>query len=116
VAEELGGAERERGIALYSLRSQAHGAGEWRVADVITPAQHRLYRARASEHFVLEANDRRISVDLGPTRRTQPIAVGLGRVRARSVDAEAPADGEDAAFGRPLAGEASRSTFLARFA
>jgi nitroimidazol reductase NimA-like FMN-containing flavoprotein (pyridoxamine 5'-phosphate oxidase superfamily) len=62
VAAELDGAERERGIAIYSHRSQAHGAGEWRGADVIAPAPHRLYRARASEHSVLDANDRRISV------------------------------------------------------
>jgi nitroimidazol reductase NimA-like FMN-containing flavoprotein (pyridoxamine 5'-phosphate oxidase superfamily) len=65
LAEELSGAERERGIAIYSHKSEAHGAGEWRGADVIAPAPHRLYRARASEHFVLEANDRRILVQLG---------------------------------------------------
>jgi nitroimidazol reductase NimA-like FMN-containing flavoprotein (pyridoxamine 5'-phosphate oxidase superfamily) len=65
LAEELSGAECERAIAIFSRRSQAHGAGEWRGVDVIAPAPHRLYRARASEHFVLEANDRRISVQLG---------------------------------------------------
>jgi len=65
LAEELSGAERERGIAIYSRRSQAHGAGEWRGADVIALAPHRLYRARASEHFVLQANDRRTLVQLG---------------------------------------------------
>jgi pyridoxine/pyridoxamine 5'-phosphate oxidase len=64
MAEELGGAEREGGIAIYSRRSEAHGAGEWRAADVIAPAPHRLYRARASELFVLEANDRRIPIQL----------------------------------------------------
>jgi nitroimidazol reductase NimA-like FMN-containing flavoprotein (pyridoxamine 5'-phosphate oxidase superfamily) len=63
LAEELSGAERERGIAIYSRRSQAHGAGEWRGADVVAPAPHRLYRARASEHFV-QANDRRTLVQL----------------------------------------------------
>lgn len=64
MAEELGGAEHEGGIAIYSRRSEAHGAGEWRAADVIAPAPHRLYRARASELFVLEANDRRIPIQL----------------------------------------------------
>jgi nitroimidazol reductase NimA-like FMN-containing flavoprotein (pyridoxamine 5'-phosphate oxidase superfamily) len=64
LAEELGGTERERGIAIYSRRSEAHGAGEWRAADVIAPAPHRLFRARASAHFVLVANDRRIPVQL----------------------------------------------------
>jgi nitroimidazol reductase NimA-like FMN-containing flavoprotein (pyridoxamine 5'-phosphate oxidase superfamily) len=64
MAEELAGAEREEGIAVYSHRSEAHGAGEWRAADVIAPAPHRLYRARASQHFVLEANDRRMPIQL----------------------------------------------------
>src|SRR6266545_200360 len=62
VPEELSGAERERGIAIYSRRSEAHGAGQWRGADVVAPAAHRLYRARASQHFVLQANDQRILV------------------------------------------------------
>jgi nitroimidazol reductase NimA-like FMN-containing flavoprotein (pyridoxamine 5'-phosphate oxidase superfamily) len=64
LAEELSGADRERGIAVYSRRSEAHGAGAWRGADVAAPAPHRLYRARALEHFVLGANDRRILVQL----------------------------------------------------
>jgi nitroimidazol reductase NimA-like FMN-containing flavoprotein (pyridoxamine 5'-phosphate oxidase superfamily) len=65
VAEELGGAERERGIVVYSRRSEAHGAGQWRIADVTAPAPHRLYRATASAHFVLDPDDRRIPVQLG---------------------------------------------------
>jgi uncharacterized protein YhbP (UPF0306 family) len=64
VATELDGAERERAIAVYSRRSEAHGAGEWRGADVTAPAPLRLYRARASRHFVLDANDQRIEVPL----------------------------------------------------
>jgi hypothetical protein len=36
----------------------------WRTADVVAPAPHRLYRARASAHFVLGANDQRILVQL----------------------------------------------------
>jgi uncharacterized protein YhbP (UPF0306 family) len=64
LAEELSGAECERGIEIYSRRSEAHGAGEWHGVDVTPPAPHRLYRARALEHFVLEANDRRIPVRL----------------------------------------------------
>jgi nitroimidazol reductase NimA-like FMN-containing flavoprotein (pyridoxamine 5'-phosphate oxidase superfamily) len=65
VAEELEGAERERAIAVFSRTSEAHGAGEWREADVVGPAPLRLYRARASEHFVLDAHDQRIPVRLG---------------------------------------------------
>jgi nitroimidazol reductase NimA-like FMN-containing flavoprotein (pyridoxamine 5'-phosphate oxidase superfamily) len=65
VASQLDGAELQRAIAVYSRRSEAHGAGEWREADVVAPAPHRLYRARASEHFVLDPHDQRISVRLG---------------------------------------------------
>ena len=63
-SEEVSGSERERAIELYSLRSQAHGAGQWRAGDVTAPAPHRLYQAKASEFFVLVGNDQRISVDL----------------------------------------------------
>jgi Pyridoxamine 5'-phosphate oxidase len=46
-AEELAGAEREHGIELCSPRSEAAGAGRWGLADVTSPAPHRLHRARA---------------------------------------------------------------------
>jgi nitroimidazol reductase NimA-like FMN-containing flavoprotein (pyridoxamine 5'-phosphate oxidase superfamily) len=65
LAEEVGEAEREEGIAIVSRRSQAHGAGEWRVEDVSAPAPHRLYRARAAQHFVLGAHDQRLAVQPG---------------------------------------------------
>jgi hypothetical protein len=62
LAEEVGGGERERGIGIYSHRSQAHGAGPWSAEDVAAPAPHRLYRARATQHFVLGPNDQRVAV------------------------------------------------------
>jgi Pyridoxamine 5'-phosphate oxidase len=65
LAEELGGGELARGIGIYSRRSQGHGAGQWRGEDVTAPAPHRLYHARASRHFVLEANDQRVTVQPG---------------------------------------------------
>jgi uncharacterized protein YhbP (UPF0306 family) len=64
VAEELMGDDIERGIAVFSRRSEAHGAGEWNLEDVRPPARHRLYRATASEHFVLDPQDRRMPVSL----------------------------------------------------
>jgi uncharacterized protein YhbP (UPF0306 family) len=54
VAEELEGAELERGIELFSRRSQEHGGEPFTVADVQPPATLRLYRATASEHSLLE--------------------------------------------------------------
>jgi hypothetical protein len=54
VAEELTGADLDRGISIYSGRSEAHGAREWELEDVLPPSLHRLYRATASGHWVLD--------------------------------------------------------------
>ena len=55
VAEELEGDDLDRGIDVFSRRSQAHGAQrEWTLADVRSPALYRLYRATASEHSLLD--------------------------------------------------------------
>ncbi len=62
IAEELAGTELDRGIGVYSRRSQTHGAGGWTREDVTPPARHRLYRATASEHSVLDDKDRRTLV------------------------------------------------------
>jgi hypothetical protein len=63
-----------------SRRSQADGAGQWHGEDVRAPAPHRVYRAKASQHFVLGANDRRIPVQLGqgpePRPDTEPAVSG----------------------------------------
>jgi nitroimidazol reductase NimA-like FMN-containing flavoprotein (pyridoxamine 5'-phosphate oxidase superfamily) len=64
-ARELSGDERDSAIEVYSRRSQAQGLGEWTAADVVAPRAHRLYRAVALRHFVLEANDQRTPVQLG---------------------------------------------------
>jgi uncharacterized protein YhbP (UPF0306 family) len=65
LAGELDGDDRDEGIAIISRRSEARGAGGWSVADVTGPAALRLYRARASAHFVLGVNDERLVVRLG---------------------------------------------------
>jgi hypothetical protein len=64
-AGEPHGADRERALAVYSRRSIEFGAKEWTLADVTTPAEHRLFRAVPSEQFVLDATDHRIPVTLG---------------------------------------------------
>jgi uncharacterized protein YhbP (UPF0306 family) len=65
VAEELSGAELERGIDLFSRRSQEHGGRAWSTADVQPPARLRLYRATVSEHWLLERDSpRRTPVSL----------------------------------------------------
>jgi hypothetical protein len=65
LAGELDGADREEGIAIFSRRAEAGDAGVWGVADVTAPAALRLYRARASAHFILDAHDQRLTVRLG---------------------------------------------------
>jgi uncharacterized protein YhbP (UPF0306 family) len=69
VAEELSGADRDPAVALFSRRSEAQGAPRWTSADVTAPAPHRLYRATASAHFVLDANDRRVQVNAADSAR-----------------------------------------------
>jgi len=63
-ASEVTGADLERGIALYDRRSVDRGLREWTADDVRAPAKHRLFRALASEHFVLSPHDERIPVRL----------------------------------------------------
>jgi hypothetical protein len=53
-AEELEGGDLDRGIAIFSRGSVARGAREWKQEDVRPPALHRLYRATAEEHWVLD--------------------------------------------------------------
>lgn len=65
VAEQLTDAGLDHGLDLFSRRGQAHGAGPWSLGDVREPATLRLYRATASEQWILEPGaptDRRIPV------------------------------------------------------
>jgi nitroimidazol reductase NimA-like FMN-containing flavoprotein (pyridoxamine 5'-phosphate oxidase superfamily) len=63
-AEEVTGGDVDRGIDIFSGRSLAQGLRRWTRDDVRSPAPHRLYRATASEHFVLSPQDRRVPVSL----------------------------------------------------
>jgi nitroimidazol reductase NimA-like FMN-containing flavoprotein (pyridoxamine 5'-phosphate oxidase superfamily) len=62
VAEEL--EEPGEGIGIFSARSEEQGFGPWTPEQVLPPARHRLYRATASEHFVLDPHDQRLPVEL----------------------------------------------------
>jgi hypothetical protein len=63
VAEELTGADLDRGIDIFTRGSEAHGAPPWTLEEVRPPATYRLYRASASEHWVLDP-------DSHPNQRT----------------------------------------------
>ena len=64
VAEEVGAAEREAAVAIFSARSMATGLRGWDAGDVSGEAAHRLYRATASGLYVLDAGDRRMPITL----------------------------------------------------
>jgi hypothetical protein len=66
-AEPVEDADLERGIEIFSRRSQEHGGKPWSVEDV--QDEIRLYRATASEYSMLAKDgrpDHRIPVELGP--------------------------------------------------
>jgi hypothetical protein len=68
-AEEVTGADLERGIDVFSRRSLGHGGSAWTPDDVRRPAGLRLYRATASEYSVLAKDgcpDHRIMVAMDP--------------------------------------------------
>jgi hypothetical protein len=54
VAEELTDDSLDRGIDIFSRTSEGHGGRAWTLEDVGPPALYRMYRATASEHWVLD--------------------------------------------------------------
>jgi nitroimidazol reductase NimA-like FMN-containing flavoprotein (pyridoxamine 5'-phosphate oxidase superfamily) len=56
-AEQLGGVEEERGIEIFSRRSEEQGAKPWTLDDVRPPKPVRLYRATVTAHSMLDEGD-----------------------------------------------------------
>jgi predicted pyridoxine 5'-phosphate oxidase superfamily flavin-nucleotide-binding protein len=54
-AQEVTGAELERGIEVFGRLSLADAGRAWPLEDVRPPSPFRLYRATVSEHYVLIA-------------------------------------------------------------
>jgi nitroimidazol reductase NimA-like FMN-containing flavoprotein (pyridoxamine 5'-phosphate oxidase superfamily) len=63
-AEQLEGDDVARGLEIFSAESVAQGLPEWTPHQVSPSARHRLYRAFAMEHYVLNDRDERIRVEL----------------------------------------------------
>jgi Pyridoxamine 5'-phosphate oxidase len=64
-AEQVTAADEiERGMSVFSRRSLAQGGREWTPDDVGPTARLRLYRATASEQFVLSPDDERLPFSL----------------------------------------------------
>jgi nitroimidazol reductase NimA-like FMN-containing flavoprotein (pyridoxamine 5'-phosphate oxidase superfamily) len=61
-AQEVTGAELDRGMAVFAGEGAAQGLRPWTLADVTAPAKHRLYRATVTEHWVLGPRDERLPV------------------------------------------------------
>ena len=64
VAEQLADDDIDEGIDVFSRQGEAQGLRAWTKEDVVSPARHRLYRATASEQFVLDEHDERLPVHL----------------------------------------------------
>jgi nitroimidazol reductase NimA-like FMN-containing flavoprotein (pyridoxamine 5'-phosphate oxidase superfamily) len=64
-AQELSGAELDRGMAVFAREDAAQGLPPWTLADVTAPAKHRLYRATVTEHWVLGPGDERVPIQPG---------------------------------------------------
>jgi hypothetical protein len=61
---EAAAEEGDRGIGVFARRSEEQALRIWTREDVVPPARHRLYRATATEHFVLSPRDERLPVTL----------------------------------------------------
>jgi len=64
MAQELTGAELDRGMVVFEREGAAQGLRPWTLADVTAPAKHRLYRATVTEHWALSPRDERLPVTL----------------------------------------------------
>lgn len=67
LAEQVPAAEVESALAVFSAKLVVGGEREWQMADVSGSADFRLYRARASAHYILGSKDNRIPVDPNAT-------------------------------------------------
>jgi len=65
VAELVPAGDLERCLDAYSRSAKDRGGAAWSRDDVDPSARLRLYRATASEQWVLDSHDRRVPVPLG---------------------------------------------------
>src|SRR5262245_2249078 len=63
VAQEL--EDVDEALVAFNRRSEAQELRAWPRAKVVAPGEFRLYRASATEQFVLDDHDARLPVDLG---------------------------------------------------
>jgi pyridoxine/pyridoxamine 5'-phosphate oxidase len=68
-AEEVEESDAASLLRPYSDRSEATGGRGWTGEDVTGSADRRLYRATATAHYVLDAQDRRLPILMREERR-----------------------------------------------
>jgi hypothetical protein len=66
VAELVPAVDLDRSVDVFSRSTRHRGGSGWSRDDVGPAARFRLYRATASEIWILDSHDRRIPVPLGP--------------------------------------------------
>jgi nitroimidazol reductase NimA-like FMN-containing flavoprotein (pyridoxamine 5'-phosphate oxidase superfamily) len=64
-AEEIPTGEIERGLEVFNRGSEEQGLRRWTLDDVQPPGEFRLYRATATEHFLLGPHDDRLPIQVG---------------------------------------------------
>jgi hypothetical protein len=62
IAQELDDADDA--LEAFNRRSEAQGLRAWSCAELVPPGEFRMYRATASEQFVLDDHDSRLPVPL----------------------------------------------------
>lgn len=63
IADEVRGDLLDHYVDRYTSSTLARQGGSWTPDDVRPPARHRLYRATASQHWVLDEHDERVPID-----------------------------------------------------
>src|SRR5262245_10494236 len=66
-AEQLDGDDAVRALEIFSVEAVAQGLPEWSVDQIGPGARHRISRAWANEHYLLNDRDERVLVELGAT-------------------------------------------------
>lgn len=61
-AQELAGADLDRGLDVFEREGAAQGLRPWTLDDVTGPARHRLYHAAVTESWVLGPRDERVPI------------------------------------------------------
>jgi Pyridoxamine 5'-phosphate oxidase len=63
-AEQLTGDDRLGALEIFNARSVTHGGEAWGMDRIEEPAELRIYRATASEHWVLDSRDLRVAISV----------------------------------------------------